>query len=126
MSSVSPEQKTLSRKEVIEKNKLHLQSRRDELRRWLSKNNGVGDLRLIEAMDRIERTSMGENIVATHGEIARKKDELTCVERFLKLIDDDKYGICKECEGEIQPGRLEAVPTTDLCIICASARNRKK
>ena len=33
-------------------------------------------------------------------------------------IDDGSYGICLECEEEIAPKRLKAIPWAELCIGC--------
>ena len=33
-------------------------------------------------------------------------------------IDDGSYGICLECEEEIAPKRLKAIPWAELCIDC--------
>ena len=45
-------------------------------------------------------------------------------------IDDGSYGICLECEEEIAPKRLKAIPWAELCISCqeradASATRRE-
>ena len=33
-------------------------------------------------------------------------------------IDDGSYGICLQCEEEIAPKRLKAIPWAELCIQC--------
>jgi len=33
-------------------------------------------------------------------------------------IDDGSYGLCLECEEEIAPKRLKAIPWAELCIHC--------
>ena len=33
-------------------------------------------------------------------------------------IDDGSYGICLQCEKEIAPKRLQAIPWAELCIQC--------
>jgi RNA polymerase-binding transcription factor len=47
-------------------------------------------------------------------------------------IKDGSYGVCLECEEEIAPKRLKAIPWAELCISCqesaddlASERERK-
>ena len=37
-------------------------------------------------------------------------------------IDDGSYGICRTCQSEIAPARLEALPRAAECIECASKR----
>ena len=40
------------------------------------------------------------------------------LEAALKRIEDGSFGICRVCEHEIPEARMEAVPTTTLCIPC--------
>lgn len=40
------------------------------------------------------------------------------VERALKMLAYDEYGICEECGDEINAKRLEAIPWTTLCVAC--------
>ena len=59
--------------------------------------------------------------------------ESTLVRRLRSAIgrvDDGSYGICLECEAEIAPKRLKAIPWAELCISCqeradASATRRE-
>lgn len=37
-------------------------------------------------------------------------------------IDDGSFGTCAACGGAIAPGRLEARPSAELCIVCAAKR----
>ena len=39
-------------------------------------------------------------------------------------IEDGTYGICRECEEEIAPKRLQAIPWAQLCIQCQGAADR--
>ena len=45
------------------------------------------------------------------------------VERALKLLAIDEYGICQDCGAEINPKRLEAIPWTTLCVYCQEDRD---
>ncbi len=40
------------------------------------------------------------------------------VELAVKALDEGDYGICRECSGDINPNRLEALPWTTVCIHC--------
>ena len=40
------------------------------------------------------------------------------VETALKSLDEDEYGICRDCGETINPKRLEAIAWTTLCIHC--------
>ena len=43
---------------------------------------------------------------------------LRAIEDALGRVEDGSYGICVECEEEISPARLKAVPWTKVCISC--------
>lgn len=42
----------------------------------------------------------------------------------LQWVEDGSYGICRECEEEIGPKRLQAIPWAQLCIQCQEAVDR--
>ena len=48
------------------------------------------------------------------------QEQLGDVERALRKLEDGTYGQCENCGREIQEARLEAMPSTRLCIDCAS------
>jgi len=50
----------------------------------------------------------------------RRQVMLSKITAALKRIDDDEYGLCRECEEPINPKRLEFDPTAIYCIECAS------
>ncbi len=54
----------------------------------------------------------GENLALA----ASLRDQLDDVEATLVRIDSGDYGTCEQCGKEINPARLEAVPTARLCI----------
>lgn len=43
---------------------------------------------------------------------------LQLIQEALTRIEDKSYGSCVNCENEINPKRLEAVPWTRLCLQC--------
>ena len=47
--------------------------------------------------------------------------ELRAVTRALQRIEAGEYSECEHCGEDIGDGRLTALPTTTLCINCASA-----
>ena len=48
----------------------------------------------------------------------REKKYLQQIQNSLEEIETGKYGICKICGKDIMDKRLEAVPTTSMCIHC--------
>jgi len=46
--------------------------------------------------------------------------EIHQIREALKRISEGTYGICAQCGEEIDPKRLEALPTATRCISCAA------
>jgi len=44
--------------------------------------------------------------------------QLTLIDEALMRIEDDEYGVCQNCEKEINPKRLQAIPWARYCIEC--------
>jgi len=44
--------------------------------------------------------------------------QLTLIDEALLRIDDDEYGSCQNCENEINPKRLAAIPWARYCLDC--------
>lgn len=54
------------------------------------------------------------------------KNLIKDVKQALSKIDKGTYGVCEDCESEIESGRLKAYPSAALCITCASKRFKKR
>src|SRR5438876_7043261 len=68
--------------------------------------------------DWIDQSSQESDL---HVRLALKQTDsklLRGIEEAIHRIDQGTYGICMECENEIAPARLEAVPWTRVCIGC--------
>jgi DnaK suppressor protein len=46
--------------------------------------------------------------------------EIHQIQKALKRISEGTYGICSQCGEDIDPKRLEALPTATRCIACAA------
>jgi DnaK suppressor protein len=46
------------------------------------------------------------------------------VRSAIERINDGSYGVCLQCEEEIAPKRLKAIPWAELCIECQEAADR--
>src|SRR5881398_1055833 len=44
--------------------------------------------------------------------------QLTLIDEALMRIDDNEYGVCQNCEKDISPKRLQAIPWARYCIEC--------
>ncbi len=56
--------------------------------------------------------------------VTRHADSLRAVERSLKAIKEEKYGICEDCGRHIGVKRLTANPTATRCMPCQTKRER--
>src|ERR1051326_2272634 len=68
--------------------------------------------------DWIDQSSQESDL---HVRLALKQTDsklLRAIEEAIHRIGQGTYGICMECENEIAPARLEAVPWTRVCIDC--------
>lgn len=63
-----------------------------------------------EAIGRIERVGQADALAA----------KLSSVRRALEKLEDGTYGICDRCGGSIPEERLEARPSSALCISCSA------
>lgn len=48
---------------------------------------------------------------------------LNQIEKALKRIEDGTFGLCRVCGQEVPVARLEAVPTTEICVPCKENEN---
>ncbi|WP_242345311.1 TraR/DksA family transcriptional regulator [Anaeromyxobacter terrae] len=53
-----------------------------------------------------------------------QRRDLQQIDAALARIDAGTYGICKDCEQEIDPRRLAALPYAVLCTECATGSER--
>src|SRR5437899_13103591 len=68
--------------------------------------------------DWIDQSSQESDL---HVRVALKQTDsklLRTIEEAIHRIDRGTYGICMDCENEIAPARLGAVPWTRVCINC--------
>ena len=56
------------------------------------------------------------------GETQRR--EIAQIDAALARLDAGEFGICTDCEQEIDPRRLKALPSALLCTECATRRER--
>ena len=72
--------------------------------------------RLAESFDDdISEMEGHDRTVGTESELGTRLEE---VDAALGRLDSGTYGKCENCGGEINPERLEAMPTATLCSSC--------
>ena len=57
---------------------------------------------------------------------SRDGDYLAQVEDALKRVEDGTFGTCRVCGKEIPDERMEAVPTTTICVPCKETAQRQR
>jgi DnaK suppressor protein len=58
--------------------------------------------------------------------IGHAKQQIQDIDQALKRLETGAYGICLECGENIQPERLEIIPTAALCIKCQRNKDSKR
>ena len=54
-----------------------------------------------------------------------QRRELQQIDAALARVDAGEYGICRDCDQEIDPRRLAALPSALLCTECATRSERQ-
>ncbi len=80
-----------------------------------------------ERESELEETAQNDRIVRLTSHL-KERDQKTIrdIDAALGRIAAGTYGECALCETEIGINRLRALPTTTLCIECATAREKKQ
>jgi DnaK suppressor protein len=55
--------------------------------------------------------------------INRHWQTLRAIEGALQRLEEGSFGVCAECDGQIHPKRLQAVPWAALCLSCQEAKD---
>ena len=51
-------------------------------------------------------------------------NQLVLINEALERIEDEEYGLCQNCEEEILPNRLNAVPWARYCLNCQELQEK--
>jgi DnaK suppressor protein len=83
----------------------------------------IDQLRSAERDAEVEDASQGEQLqydLSQLGEVEQR--EVAQIDAALQRLEAGKYGTCRDCGEEIDPGRLEALPFALDCADCAGRR----
>ncbi len=50
--------------------------------------------------------------------------QVVLIDEALMRIEDDEYGVCQNCEKEINPKRLAALPSARFCLDCQELQEK--
>ena len=91
-----------------------------ELGRFTRHRDGIAVERSADQLDEIQAASQRALAVCN---LDREFSQLRNVRAALRRIEEDTFGICQECDQDIHPKRLAAVPWTAYCIRCQEAKD---
>ena len=111
------------RKTLMDKKRKMWADLRDELFRKLGKDYSEQfeiphDIEELSLMDVIEDTGIAVADI--------KRKQLEELDAALLKLDEGTYGLCSDCEAEIDEERLEAVPFALFCVKCASGHENRQ
>lgn len=111
-------------KTLLEEKKIQLES---ELNKIADKNPQIeGDYKA-----RFPKTTDGTDDKGDRAEVTEEwernraveqslEGELRDINQTLEKLASDDYGLCSNCKSPIEPPRIKAMPTANLCYNCAS------
>lgn len=103
-----------------DKIKQELSLKRNELRSRIDKiNQGYANPLNKDSSEQAVELENAEVLGVIHREALH---ELNQINETLELIERDEYGNCLSCGMPIPERRLEAIPSTTLCVKCAEKR----
>lgn len=106
-------------KKKIEYFRKKLETRQQELRRMVSRNQQDGRSADDEAtQDIADRAASSYTKEFLFSQSNNDRQLLQLVDRALARIHEGSFGQCVSCGKDINPKRLEAVPWTSHCIAC--------
>jgi len=105
--------------------KKRLLARRDELVRTITRTEEEGrqadDDPTVDLADKAANSYTKEFLF---GQTNTDRAILNLIDEALKRIRNNEYGICANCQEEMQQKRLEAVPWAKHCINCQEKKEQ--
>ena len=92
-----------------------------ELERFTSNRDGITIERSADLLEEVQAASE-RALAVLH--LDRGFNELRSARAALRRIQDGSFGTCQQCDEDIHPKRLAAVPWAPFCIRCQDAADR--
>jgi DnaK suppressor protein len=115
------------RKAFLKKARETLEDMRSQLLRNVKQDlSAVRDQNKDEGMDTYDLASdaRDKEINLILGD--RDREKVQAIDEALSRVDQNTYGVCESCEGDIAEARLQALPFTRLCVNCQAEREREQ
>ena len=98
-----------------------LTARVAELERFTRHRDGIVVERSADQLEEIQAASQRALAVCN---LDREFNQLRDARAALRRIEDSSFGTCQQCDDDIHPKRLAAVPWATFCIRCQEAVDR--
>jgi RNA polymerase-binding transcription factor len=98
-----------------------LEGRQTDLRNGSRNREALAIETSPDELDRIQHASERDMAI---GNLERDSSRLLEVRAALRRIDGGTFGICVDCEADINLRRLAAIPWASFCIVCQEAADR--
>jgi DnaK suppressor protein len=98
-----------------------LERKEAELAHVLRKREGIAIEKSADQMDEIQYATERDMAIRN---VDRDSTLLRDVREALHRIHEGSFGTCPDCESDISPKRLAAVPWAERCIQCQEAADR--
>ena len=109
--------------EQTKKFKALLLARREQI---MGESRRREDIWIVPSNEQIEMVQLaGEREFAVRS-LEHQSKSLSAIHAAMERIDDGEFGICLECEEEISPKRLAAVPWAAYCLHCQEKRDSQR
>ena len=110
-------------KAELNKYKKMLESKQADLTRGLRNRDDITIEKTADLLEEVQLTAERELAIRN---LHRESGLLRDVRLALSRIKDGTYGVCMNCEEEIKPKRLEAVPWAGYCVRCQEMVDRRE
>jgi DnaK suppressor protein len=100
-----------------------LEAKQAELARFVRNREGIVIEKSADALDEVQYAAERELAIRN---LYRESNLLRNVHAALRRIDDGTFGVCLDCDEDISPKRLAAVPWTAFCIRCQEIADRSQ
>ena len=92
-----------------------------ELERFTRHRDGITIERSADQLEEIQAASQRSIAISN---LDREFDQLRNTRAALRRIEEGSFGVCQQCDENIHPRRLAAVPWAPFCIRCQEAADR--
>ncbi|MDA3055473.1 MULTISPECIES: RNA polymerase-binding protein DksA [unclassified Campylobacter] len=104
-----------------------LEERKEQIIKNINKSaDEIAELRSNGAVDDFDVASVNTDSNLEYAISLKQRIEFQKIEKALKKIENGNYGICEECEEQINLERLKAKPHASLCISCREISEKRQ